>query len=643
MPRLGNPSLLFSIGAIMVAFTALYLAPLHGLLSGISDRSLFGRASSVASPSVYDAAKDVTYLGSRTPGVDHFQNIFYGEDTSGPNRFAPPIPVQLEKGSVIDATQPGAWCPQGLGDIFPFTSKVVNVSENCLSLRIARPAGTDPDANLPVAVWLHGGGHALGSAYDILYEPDGIVRQAAHDGQPLIWVAINYRLGLFGFATSEALKAAKHTNAALRDQRAALEWVRDNIRNFGGDPNRVTAIGQSVGASDIGLHLTSYRGRKGVPFQQAVMMSGGPGLNFNTQSSLVADNTASIAEQVGCIKGGSSQSAETVQCLREASAETLRDLSVAASRNARPPFGEGFFYPTEDGDMIPNRPSELLRTGEVVKGVPIIASWVTNDGAWYASPASTTDEDVLSSFGIWLTGLSSETKNKLLELYPLSDFEHMVRPDTDGPISPQYYRAAQMNKDLWFTCPVIDFTWQYLKNGGVDMSHISIYEHNSTRFSPVYENMGVPMWRVSHLSDIPYVLNIQHLEGGADNSDEQLELSKKVSRRIVSFVTSGPASPHPSSEKRNNSVENRKWPAAFRRCSRDEIKMEHPSKISLELFGGPYGSVPVSVAKTAEVEVTEEVEVTASRKDAQQALELEKIFQRCEFINSEAVRREIGV
>lgn len=89
------------------------------------------------------------------------------------------------------------------------------------------------------------GGHALGSAYEMLYEPDGLVKQAAYDGQPLIFVAINYRLGrtsddygrsclakvrvlltscaVFGFATSEAMIEAKHTNAGLRDQRAALE------------------------------------------------------------------------------------------------------------------------------------------------------------------------------------------------------------------------------------------------------------------------------------------------------------------------------------------------------------------------------------------------------------------------------------
>lgn len=127
---------------------------------------------------------------------------------------------------------------------------------------------------------MHAGGHALGSGSDILYKPDGLVNQAMADGQPLIWVAFNYRLGckrllgmqsvrrmrkksltelaqVFGFATSKAMIDTKHTNAGLRDQRAALEctpnpknfmyeyrlitWrlgVRDNIEAFGGDPDK---------------------------------------------------------------------------------------------------------------------------------------------------------------------------------------------------------------------------------------------------------------------------------------------------------------------------------------------------------------------------------------------------------------------
>jgi predicted esterase len=284
------------LGAVLLGVFAIFLEPLRDFL--LLKAFVYGVAvPSILSPTpvVVDLAHDIKYIGRRLNQVEHFQNIFYGEDTSGKRRFAPPVPINHARGSVIDATQPGAWCPQGTGDIFPFTSRVVNISENCLSLRIARPLGTKRDAKMPVMVWIHGGGHALGSAYDVLYTPDGLVEGAATDGQPLIFVAINYRLGFLGFAASRALTEAQHTNAGLRDQRAAFEWVQDNIENFGGDPERVTAVGQSVGASDISLHLTSFGGTRGVPFQQAIMMSGAPGLNFNTKSDLVTKNSAAIA------------------------------------------------------------------------------------------------------------------------------------------------------------------------------------------------------------------------------------------------------------------------------------------------------------------------------------------------------------
>ncbi|PWY80821.1 alpha/beta-hydrolase [Aspergillus sclerotioniger CBS 115572] len=602
------------IGAITVAvaFLATYLVPFTDIfLEKAVELGVTLPKGFVPPPIVHDTGRDIKYIGSLSNEVEHFQNIFYAEEPTGSRRFAPPVPVQPPAGTVIDATSPGAWCPQGTGDILPFTSRVSNISENCLSLRIARPTGLK-DERLPVVVWLHGGGHALGSASEVLYNPEGLVKEAVVAGKPLIYVAINYRLGLFGFATSEAMVENKQTNAGLRDQRAALEWVRDNIEAFGGDPDRVTAIGQSVGASDIGLHLTSWSGTKGVPFQQAIMMSGAPGLNFNSDPALVADNTASVAKEVGCVTKDA-QSLETLDCIRRIPFETLTNISVTASRAARPPFGEGFFYPTIDGDILPGRPTELLRAGKFVKDVPIIASWVTNDGAWYAPPPTSTDEEVLGSFGLWLSKLSPLTKEKLLDLYPVAAFEHMAG---EGPISPQYYRAAQLNRDIWFSCPVLDFTWQYVQKGGVDASKVWLYEHNATRYAPVFEMMGVPMWRVAHLSDIPYVMNNGNVGGGADNSPEQMELSQLVSRRVIGFAHDG----RPGEE----------WPAAFLGGS-EELPKESPGRVSIQVFGGPVPG-PVTVRKDAS-------DATA----AEQAVLWEKLFDRCEFINSVQMRAEAGV
>ncbi|KAL1985438.1 hypothetical protein VTN96DRAFT_7881 [Rasamsonia emersonii] len=150
-----------------------------------------------------------------------------------------------------------------------------------------------------------------------------------------------------------------------------------------------------------------------------------------------------------------------------------------------------------------------------------------------------------------------------------------------------------------------------------------LYEHNAM---PVFQKMGVPMWRVAHLSDIPYVLNIPHLEGGADNSAAQLELGKTISRSIAKFASSG------SPEGGGSGVE--MWPAAFYDVTRQELKKDFRSKLSLQLFGGPYGTRPVTISRDMDETVT-----TA----AEQAIQWEKLFSRCEFINSEKMREEAGV
>ena len=111
-----------------------------------------------ATPVVTNSYTGVSYRGTAGNGVEHFQNIFYAEDTSGSNRFAPPVTFTPSRGTVVDATAPGAWCPQGTGGPpLPFTSPIDKISENCLSLRVARPSGLPASAKLPVLVWIHGG------------------------------------------------------------------------------------------------------------------------------------------------------------------------------------------------------------------------------------------------------------------------------------------------------------------------------------------------------------------------------------------------------------------------------------------------------------------------------------------------------
>ena len=149
---LQRPVAIVSISGLL-AIVAMILNP-----TALSPSALITSLLNTSAPYVRNSQTGVSYRGTSKHGVESFHNIFYAQDTSGPNRFAPPVPYTPPRGSTVDATTAGAWCPQGLGGPpLPFTSPITNVSENCLSLRISRASGTKPSSKLPVLVWIHGG------------------------------------------------------------------------------------------------------------------------------------------------------------------------------------------------------------------------------------------------------------------------------------------------------------------------------------------------------------------------------------------------------------------------------------------------------------------------------------------------------
>ena len=186
----------------------------------------------------------------------------------------------------------------------------------------------------------------------------------------------------------------------------------------------------------------------------------------------------------------------------------------------------------------------------------------------------------------------------------------------------QYFRAAQLNRDIWFTCPVIDFTWQYARFGGAP--DIRLYEMNQTKFGPIFQYMGVPQWHVSHLSDIPYFMN-EDVGAGGDNSPAQRELSALLSGSAAAFAYSG----NPAISRARTFDD---WPSAYGHLNRRELSDDYPSSLNLFVVGGPYGSGPAHVSSKASA---------AKGSPREKALAGDKLIERCGFINS--IQEEIGV
>jgi para-nitrobenzyl esterase len=265
--------------------------------------------------------------GAASDGVVAFKGIPYGDDTSGDGRFVPPRPP-LPWADVRDCLKYGPSCPQmGVGQMtgqeLPAEIETFmgvwnherRTGEDCLVLNVWTPS-VDAGASRPVLVWLHGGGMAVGSASWPLYDFTNLARN-----NDVVVVGVNHRLGVLGFLDVSTLgdEFADSGNVGMLDIVAALEWVRDNIAAFGGDPSNVTIFGESGGGSKVTclLGMPSAQGL----FRSAYAMSGAL-LAARTLEAARA-NTDAVLERLGV--------GSDVEALRKLDVDAIVQASLAVS------------------------------------------------------------------------------------------------------------------------------------------------------------------------------------------------------------------------------------------------------------------------------------------------------------------------
>lgn len=205
--------------------------------------------------------------GQNSGGVDVFRGVPFASPPVGEHRWRPPGQPAAWEG-VRDATRVGAICVQAPSNGDPGVGPLP-MSEDCLTLNVWAPATRT--AALPVMVWIHGGGYNNGSGTADLYDGGALARR------DVVVVTINYRLGRLGFFDHPALAAERPSdepagNYGVMDQIAALEWVRDNVGSFGGDPGNVTIFGESAGGAAV-TQLMVAPAARGL-FHRAVVQSG---------------------------------------------------------------------------------------------------------------------------------------------------------------------------------------------------------------------------------------------------------------------------------------------------------------------------------------------------------------------------------
>ncbi|EPE31992.1 alpha/beta-Hydrolase [Glarea lozoyensis ATCC 20868] len=571
----------------------------------------------LAEPLVTIQKSQVTYHGIISQSIEHFQNIKYAHDTSGQRRFSPPESFIPPPGTIVDALSPGPSCLQTQDAMLPFFSETGEISEDCLHLRISRPATNtiDSESKLPVVLWVHGGGVVKGSSYDPHFDPTNLIKLSVSDGKPIIYVAINYRLTIFGFARTPSLKNEKSLNGGMRDQRMAMEWVKENIEDFGGDSQRITAFGLSAGGTFISLHTMAYGGDRGVPFQQAWMMSGPPATALNMTSDATEIHTKAVAELAGC----DLEDSKMLQCLRDLPFEQLLKTAMDYSRETHPPAD-----------------------------IPIVFGWTQNDGAINAGPAHLiqTEEDMIMPIKAFAHALTNEQLKTLFSLYPVESFEvELQNYKTQSPgveVTVHYFRLSRILRDLLFTCSSLEFGYQMFSQtrttSNPNFNNVRFYNLNQSMLTPIWKGAGMPYIGVSHGSDTNYIFNGVFPEG--EISAEDQALSESLARSLINFATTS----DPDSK---NDVED-EWPSAFPSVG---VSNGFPSSVKIQVIGGPYGTGSSSITVSQKARGGSDKYEYATDDQAQHILDMgemdsssaqmrqrqienEDLFRRCEYINS---------
>jgi para-nitrobenzyl esterase len=423
---------------------------------------------------------------NRDGKVSVFKGIPFATPPVGPWRWKPPQSASPWKG-VLHADHFGHSCMQKpLHELLPWTKEfmfVTDASEDCLYLNIWTPAKTNAD-KLPVYVFIYGGAFTSGSGDVAVYDGENLAKKG------IVVVNMNYRVGIFGFLAHPELTAesAHHSsgNYAFLDQMAALQWVKENIAEFGGDPARVTIGGQSAGAVSVGLQVASPL-TKGL-FRGAITESG-TGISGWPIPSL-AD-----AEKMG-EDFAKSLGARSIADLRAMPAEKLLDATTSR------------FPPNVDGWFIPDQVMKIYAMGGE-NDVPMMDGWNADENT--AKPLSA--EDFRKQSQDRYGSLAEE----FLKLYPANTDEQAKAAQKQSARD-----RARVSAFLWAQARA--------KTAGSDA-----YLYFFTRAIPWPEH---PEYGAFHSSDIPYFLdNLNLLNRPYETVDH--EIANEMSSYLLNFVKTG--------------------------------------------------------------------------------------------------------
>ncbi|XP_029672946.1 acetylcholinesterase-like [Formica exsecta] len=454
-------------------------------------------------------ARGKTLTATTGKEVDAWFVIPYAQKPLGPLRFRHPRPVERWSG-VLNATALPNSCVQILDTVFgDFSGATMwnpntQLSEDCLYVNVVvpRPRPT----NAAVMVWIFGGGFYSGSATLDVYDHKTLVSE-----ENVIVVSMQYRvasLGFLYFGTSDV-----PGNAGLFDQMMALQWVRDNIAAFGGNPENVTLFGESAGAVSVSMHLLSPLSRH--LFNQAIMQSGSPTTPWaiiSREESIVRG--IRLAEAVGCPHERDNLR-EVIDCLLTKDAEELVKNEWGTLGICEFPF-----VPVIDGAFLDETPQRSLVTSSFKKANILMGS-NTEEGfyfiIYYLTELFRIDgtEDVKVTRDQFISAVSE------LNPYVNQIGRHAIIYE---------YALDKLVGDYQFTCNVNEFAGRYADTGNT--VYMYYFKHRSV-------NNPWPRWTgVMHADEISYIFG-EPLDPSKHFTNEEIHLSKRMMRYWANFAKSG--------------------------------------------------------------------------------------------------------